>query len=142
MLLSQAEGKSVTEAEMLKLHPEIAEKGTWIPLLWQVPEARGFVVERGEGTVGLVKGLVSREKPVAVYQWATAEAKREHFRLVIGYDDAEREFTVNDPGAPRGGAMRISYGEFEKLWTLSWYTDEDGRPHTRFYLAITGRKKS
>lgn len=142
MVLSHVERKEVSEADVLKLHPEIAEKGTWIPLLWEIAEAGGFVVERGEGTTETLKRLLSEDKPVVVYQWATEERKREHFRVVIGYDDSERRFIVHDPGAPKGEAMRISYGEFEKLWELSWYTDEDGRAHTCFYLAITGRKKS
>jgi len=140
MILSYVERKDVTEADVLKLHPEIAEKGTWIPLLWEIAEAGGFVVERGEGTTHILKRLLSEDKPVVVYQWATAEAKREHFRVVIGYDDSKRRFIVHDPGAPGGEGMAISYAAFAKMWEIAWHTDESGKAQKRFYLVICGRK--
>jgi len=140
MLLSYWD-EPTTEADVLKLHPEIAERGTWMPLLWQVPQEAGFKVEYGEGSAERLKQLLRSNRPVIVSQWAQPKVKRPHMRVVVGYDDVANVFIVNDPGAPKGERMRISYREFEKLWEIPWFTADDGSKKSHLYVAVLGRHK-
>lgn len=141
MLLSYW-AEPTTEADILRLHPEIAERGTWMPLLWQVPREKGFEVEYGEGNYERVKELLRSNRPVIVFQFAQTSVERPHLRVVVGYDDVGEVFIVNDPGAPEGEAMRIGYREFVKLWVIPWLTADDGSEMRRLYVAVSGRAQA
>lgn len=139
MLLSYW-GTPTDEADMLKLRPKIAQKGTWVPLLWEVPQTAGFKVEYGEGNLKRLKQLLRSNRPVIVFQWAQPKVKRPHNRLVVGYDDTAGVFIVNDPGAPRGEGMHIPYETFDRLWELPWFTAEDGSSKSKLYVVILERE--
>ncbi len=141
MLLSYWD-QPTDEADVLKLRPEIAQKGTWVPLLWEVPQTAGFKVEYGEGDLERLKQLLRSNRPVVVFQWAQPEVKRPHNRLVVGYDDTAGVFIVHDPGAPHGEGMRIPYAMFDSLWELPWFTAEDGSSKSKLYVAVLGREAS
>ncbi len=141
MLLSYWDNPT-SEGDVLKLHPEIADRGTWVPLLWQVPQKAAFKVEYGEGSEKCLKQLLRTNRPVIVFQWAQPKVKRPHMRVVVGYDDVAEVFIVNDPGAPNGERMRIAYREFEKLWEIPWFTADDGSRKSHLYVAVLGRRNA
>lgn len=137
MLLSYWD-EPTAEADVLKLHPKIAERGTWVPLLWKILQEARFKVEYGEGSEKRLKGLIRSDRPVIVFQFAQPKVKRPHLRVVVGYDDVAEVFIVHDPGAPKGERMRISYEAFKKLWDIPWFTAEDGSKKARLYVAVIG----
>jgi Peptidase_C39 like family len=48
----------------------------------------------------------------------------EHFRLVLGYDQATDEVIYNDPALKTGGYLRMSRARFLRLWPLAYRADE------------------
>lgn len=48
----------------------------------------------------------------------------EHFRLVLGYDQAKDEVIYSDPAVVNGGYMRMPRARFLSLWPLQYRTDE------------------
>lgn len=48
----------------------------------------------------------------------------EHFRLVLGYDQATDEVIYNDPALNAGGYLRMSRPRFLRLWPLAYRSDE------------------
>lgn len=48
----------------------------------------------------------------------------EHFRLVLGYDQATDEVVYSDPALDQGGYLRMPRARFLRLWPLPYRTDE------------------
>lgn len=147
MLLSYHEGRDVTESDILALHPEVREKGFWIPYLQEICQDRVLDTIQGEGTVKTVMKLIWEGRPVIVYQHSrlpketkpvnasgdrdeTAKPKqikpgRPHFRVVIGFDEKREVFITHDPAPQLGKYYEIPFQQFEKLWDIPWYSDEN-----------------
>ena len=47
----------------------------------------------------------------------------EHFRLVLGYDNATDEIVYSDPALDKGAYLRMSRARFLALWPLKYRTD-------------------
>lgn len=47
----------------------------------------------------------------------------EHFRLIVGYDDAKDEVIYHEPAIDRAAYRRMSRAEFFKLWPLKYKAD-------------------
>lgn len=159
MLLSYVEGERVTEADILSTHPEIKEKGFYIPYLWEIVRARGYEEIHGEGDMDKLKRLILKGCPVIVYQYSWlhkgGEGKadlasdegnenetprgRPHFRLVIGFDEKRKVFITHDPSNELGPNYEIPFEEFARLWEIYWYQDEKAKKR-RLYFAIIGRQ--
>jgi len=163
MLLSFHEGHKVTEDDILTLHPEIKEKGFWIPYLRGTCETRGLKTTQGEGTVeGLMK-LILKGHPVIVYQYAwlpketkptsvsnsndtTAKPKqtdpgRPHFRVVIGFDEKREVFITHDPAPKLGKNYEIPFQQFKALWSIPWCSNESTTKH-RLFFAISDKPQA
>lgn len=155
MLLSFHEGRKVTEDDILTLHPEIREKGFWIPYLWEICQERGLDTAQGEGAVEGLKKLILKGHPVIVYQYSwfpketkptsvlnsndtTAKPKhtepgRPHFRVVIGFDEKRRVFITHDPAPELGKNYEIPFQQFEALWSIPWCSSESTTKHRLFF---------
>lgn len=68
------------------------------------------------GTRDDIKTLLSHNVPVIVLQWLTEEEPIPHYRVVVGYDDKDEVFIVND--GVLGFGKRIAYADFESLWDV------------------------
>ncbi len=90
---------------------------------------KGFRTESDSGsrvTINDVIENIAKGRPVIVAQWRSAELKKKalkswqmtHWRIVYGYDTAERTFYIQDP-QKNLGTCRIGFDEFVELWDLS-----------------------
>jgi tetratricopeptide (TPR) repeat protein len=78
---------------------------------------------RVNGTAELLRRYVDAGIPVLVETWLDHDGGMGHYRLVVGYDDAARQWLVYDsyisdgidPKGPYPG-IRIPYGEMDRLW--------------------------
>lgn len=68
------------------------------------------------GEIGHLKRLLDKGIPVLVLQWLDRPGHIPHFRIVRGYDDANRVVWVSDPYF--GGEAYISYADFMTLWDV------------------------
>ncbi|MCW5850068.1 MAG: C39 family peptidase [Anaerolineae bacterium] len=83
------------------------------------PYVQGFDLEArilDHGTDDDLKALLKRGVPVIVAQWLTEQQPIPHYRVVIGYDDTQEEFYINDGVLGFGKAM--SYADFDSLWDV------------------------
>ncbi len=83
------------------------------------PYVNGFDLEArilDHGTADDLKALLQRGIPVIVVQWLTEKQPIPHYRVVIGYDDTEAQFYVND--GVLGFGKAIPYEDFDSLWDV------------------------
>ena len=83
------------------------------------PYVNGFDLEArilDHGTADDLKALLKRGVPVIVAQWLTEQQPIPHYRVVIGYDDTQEEFFVND--GVLGFGKAIGYQDFDSLWDV------------------------
>jgi tetratricopeptide (TPR) repeat protein len=73
-----------------------------------------------------LKRLIAAGFPAVVETWFIPEPGDQmgHYRLLVGYDDAERQFTAQD--SYNGPNVRLDYDAFDELW----------RVFNRVYLVI------
>jgi tetratricopeptide (TPR) repeat protein len=80
---------------------------------------------RVNGTAELLRRYVDAGIPVLVETWLDHDGGMGHYRLVVGYDDATRQWIVYDsyisdgidPKGPYPG-IRIPYDEMDRLWRV------------------------
>ncbi len=80
---------------------------------------------RVNGNADLLRRYVGAGIPVLVETWLDHDGGMGHYRLVVGYDDAARQWIVYDsyisdgidPKGPYPG-IRILYAEMERLWRV------------------------
>jgi len=80
--------------------------------------ARGLGLEAlvaPEGTLRLVKALISNGFPVIVSQRVSLDDHYQHYRPIEAYDDRQGVFTSSDPYM--GPSYSIPYAAFSRLWT-------------------------
>lgn len=75
---------------------------------------KGFRAESSRGDLDRLKQWISRDIPV-ICQWRVGGigARRNHFVVVLGYDDGKRCFTAH---TGTRAAERISYPNFARWW--------------------------
>ncbi len=66
------------------------------------------------GTERLVKALIANGFPIIANQVVSTTDPTRHYRPIVGYDDANKTFTVMDPYM--GPNYSISYADFNKIW--------------------------
>lgn len=71
-------------------------------------------IARPNGTVALLKRLISSNIPIVVRTWLHPNEDIGHFRVVRGYDDTANVFIQDD--SYEGPNKRISYKQFEEMW--------------------------
>lgn len=82
-------------------------------------------VVRVNGDADRLRRSLDAGLPVLVETWLEHDGGMGHYRLVVGYDDAARQWIVYDsyvsegidPKGPYPG-IRIPYGELERLWRV------------------------
>ena len=75
-------------------------------------------VYRVNGSVEVLKTLLSNDIPVIVEHWFIPEPNDEmgHYKLMRGYDDATQAFIAHD--SYNGPNIRMPYAEFDALWKV------------------------
>ena len=79
----------------------------------------GFeTVTRVNGDIEQLKELLRADFPVIVETWYVRDARDQlgHYRLIVGYDDAEQQFMTYD--SLHGPDIPISYRELDELWRV------------------------
>lgn len=74
----------------------------------------GLKYEEPEGSIENLKKYVSRGFPVIVLQKYSLQSAYGHYRVVVGYDDENRQTVTLDPIL--GHNYNITYTEFAELW--------------------------
>lgn len=137
-MLLQYHGLKITEETIIETYPGIKQTGFYIPLLWEYSEKLGLKTAHGTGNTEIIKKWILQDTPVIVYQYsylASGSFGRQHFRIVTGYNDNSKYFTVWDPTPQVGKGHKINYSDFEKLWSLPYYrSPNESRSH--FYFVI------
>ena len=133
-MLLQYYDVSVTEKDFITEYPQIYQTGFYIPWLWEYSKKKGLKTESGSGDIEKVKNFIANDTPVLVYQFSY-KGGRQHFRIVIGYDDKNQVFILDDPTPQMGKESRISYADFEELWQLPYFTSPT-EARRKFYLII------
>jgi ABC-type bacteriocin/lantibiotic exporter with double-glycine peptidase domain len=131
-MLLQYRGKKTTEQDLIDAYPQMKQSGFYIPWLSEHSAKLGFKTTSGTGTADNLKKLLRSNAPVIVYQHSAPSVTRQHFRVVVGYDDERKVFIIWDPAPQLGKGHEISYPTFEKLWQLPYHQAE-----THFYFGIT-----
>lgn len=86
-----------------------------------------------------VKWYVSNGIPVIVHQYRTLPNSRGHYRIVTGYDEAEKQVYLND--ADGGRRIIQTYEKFLQRWNvdgrwLHYYGIAFNVDHRRFYVSL------
>jgi tetratricopeptide (TPR) repeat protein len=90
--------------------------------LWEMERyVRGLglgAMARVGGSVGHTKQLIEAGFPVIIETWYVRDARDQlgHYRLVVGYDDADQEFITYD--SLHGPDVTIGYRELDELWRV------------------------
>jgi tetratricopeptide (TPR) repeat protein len=71
---------------------------------------------RPDGTVEILKQLISRDIPVITRTRLTSDDDIGHYRIIRGYNDNTGEFIQDDP--MQGHNLRYKYPDFEQLWRM------------------------
>ncbi|WP_201782264.1 tetratricopeptide repeat protein [Ardenticatena maritima] len=104
-------------APFLKPNPD--DKNVSPEELAAYAERVGFVAHVGvAGDLPLLKRLLAAQFPVIIETWFLPEPDdgMGHYRLLIGYDDAEGVFIAND--SYNGPNLRLPYAETDALWRV------------------------
>ncbi len=88
-----------------------------------------FEYEPGTSWLGSLKSLIDSGYPIIVNTWYDESEVNGHYRVVVDYDDSDYAVRLHDPWDPAtygygkyGGAfLRLSYDDFEDLWSRNNY---------------------
>jgi len=101
------------------LKPDPDDKNVTLQEMAAYAQSLGFQVHMGvAGDLDLLKQLVAAGFPVIVHTWFEPEPNdgMGHFRLVVGYDDVARTFTVFD--SYLGPNRTFSYETVDDFWRV------------------------
>ena len=112
-------------ARALKPDPEDKNVSPWEMESYARGLGLGAIVRVG-GDLERIKVLVRAGFPVIAETWYVRDARDQlgHYRLIVGYDDATREFITYD--SLHGPDVTIGYRELDELW----------RVFNRIYLVV------
>jgi len=104
-------------ASVLKPDPDDKNVSPW-EMASYVRQLGFDAVTRVNGDLDLLKELLQAGLPVIVETWYVRDASDQlgHYRLVMGYDDAAREFLTYD--SLHGPDVPIGYRELDELWRV------------------------
>ncbi len=115
-----------------KIAEEIFDSGsqaTYNSELVLYPRTKGFESYSFQGDMRILKELVSKDIPVIVLTKTIKQVAKGHYRVVIGFDDAEDQIIFHDPFF--GGRKAMRSKTFMKLWQLG-----EGRNQSRWMMAV------
>jgi hypothetical protein len=93
----------------------IDDKSIFVDEFVRSAEKRGLkALHRPNGTVDLMKKFVANDIPVVVRTWLSPEEDIGHFRIVRGYNDAERVIIQDD--SYQGPSLQFDYDTFNQMW--------------------------
>ena len=93
------------------------------------PRTRGFASYSCQGDLRILKEVVAKGFPVIVLTKPIIQIPKGHYRVVIGFDDAEDQIIFHDPFF--GSRYAMSSKNFLKVWELG-----KGRNQYRWMLAV------
>lgn len=119
MLLSYwgCEQTQYDAAPILKPDPDDKNVSPW-EIESYVRDQGYEVITRVNGDVDKLKILVQAGFPVMVETWYVRDARDQlgHYRLIVGYDEAARQFVTYD--SLHGPDVTIGYRELDELWRV------------------------
>lgn len=112
-------------APVLKPDPDDKNVSPW-EMAAYVRDQGYEAITRVGGDLDRLKALLRAGFPVIVETWYVRDARDQlgHYRLIVGYDDAAREFITYD--SLHGPDVPIAYRELDELW----------RVFNRLYLVV------
>lgn len=134
-------GSTLSQADVgAALRPYEDDKNVGPEEMAVFARSQGFnALVRVNGNAGRLRLLLSNSIPVLIETWHEPEPNNGmgHYRLLVGYDDATREWIAYDsydsrgvdPSQPYAG-IRVPYDELDRLWSVFnrtyvlIYTDE------------------
>jgi tetratricopeptide (TPR) repeat protein len=122
-------GSKVTQADVAAvLRPDKDDKNVSPDELTTYARGQGYrALVRANGDAGRLRLLLSNGIPVIVETWHEPKPNdgMGHYRLLMGYDDASREWIAYDSYDGKGldfsagyTGIRMPYDEFERLWKV------------------------
>jgi len=115
-----------------KIADEIYDSGsqaTYNSELVLYPRTKGFESYSFQGTLQILKDLVSKDIPVIVLTKTIKQVGKGHYRVVIGFDDDKGQIIFHDPLF--GGRRAMKTKSFMKVWELG-----KGRNLSRWMMAV------
>lgn len=115
-----------------KIADEIYDSGTQATYnseLVLYPRTKGFESYSFQGNLGILKDLVGKDIPVIVLTKTTKQIGKGHYRVVVGFDEAESQIIFHDPYF--GGRKAMTSKSFMKVWELG-----KGRNQSRWMMAV------
>jgi tetratricopeptide (TPR) repeat protein len=93
------------------------------------PRIHGFESRSFQGSLQTLKDVVGKDIPVIVLTKAIKQIAKGHYRVVIGFDEAEDQIIFDDPYF--GDRMAMTSQNFLKVWELG-----KGRNQLRWMMAV------
>jgi tetratricopeptide (TPR) repeat protein len=122
-------GSKLSQADIAAvMRPNVDDKNVNPSEMVEFARSHGFLaLARVNGDAGRLRSLLSNGIPVLIETWL--EPKPDdgmgHYRLLTGYDDARREWTVYDAYVSTGvqanqpyAGIRMPYDELDNLWSV------------------------
>jgi hypothetical protein len=113
-------GREETQYDIVPLlKPDPQDKHVGLGEMEEYVRSLGLdAIVRVGGTLDRLKALVQAGFPVIVETWYVRDAYDQlgHYRLIVGYDDVAREFTVYD--SLHDPVVTMGYQEMDELWRV------------------------
>ncbi len=93
------------------------------------PRIKGFESYSFQGSLEILKDLISKDIPVIVLTKTIKQIAKGHYRVVIGFDDDAGQIIFHDPYF--GGRKAMKVKSFMKVWELG-----KGRNQSRWMMAV------
>ncbi len=115
-----------------KIADEVYDSGsqaTYNSELVLYPRTKGFESYSFQGTLQILKDLVAKDIPVIVLTKTVKQLGKGHYRVVIGFDDAQGQIIFHDPLF--GGRRAMKAKTFMRVWEMG-----KGRNQLRWMMAV------
>jgi len=106
-----------------------ASQATYNSELVLYPRTHGFESYSFQGSLPILKEVVGKDVPVIVLTKPVSQIAKGHYRVVVGFDEAEDLIIFHDPYF--GGLMAMTSEDFLKVWELG-----RGRNQARWMMAV------
>ncbi|MCX6558523.1 MAG: C39 family peptidase [Candidatus Aminicenantes bacterium] len=106
-----------------------ANQATYNSEMVLYPRRKGFASYSLQGNLGVLKDVVGKGIPVIVLTKTIKQIAKGHYRVVIGFDDDQKQIIFHDPFL--GGRRAMTFKTFMKVWELG-----KGRNQSRWMMAV------
>jgi len=130
MVLNSWEGtKSFNQQKIADEIFDSESQATYNSELLLYPRIMGYESYSFQGSLEILKDLVSKDIPVIVLTKTIKQIAKGHYRVVIGFDDDAGQIIFHDPYF--GGRKAMKVKSFLKVWELG-----KGRNQSRWMMAV------